>query len=230
MLAKAGESDRAIRVKMVRFSTVYFQSGADCSLTSPSICLRVREATEKQTGGEAVESVRTACFVAYIAMRNVGFWCQIEEPFSKTHPPETHKHFFGLHSFVMSSKTLSTTPGSEGIVSKIQDFAYEHKKVVLAVSAAAVATAVAVVLYTNVGRSSIGDVEKGDEKKSSKKKKTKGSKTNKTGPTEPFDPNGPILEEIPKVEGPTCKSSLLLLIIYAYFFSSSYSSSASHRH
>lgn len=85
----------------------------------------------------------------------------------------------------------------------------------MAVSAAAVATAVAVVLYANVGQSSIGDIEKGDEKKSSKKKKAKTSKSTKP---EPFDPNGPILEEVRKDEGPTCKAIHILLTVIAHTF------------
>lgn len=108
----------------------------------------------------------------------------------------------------MASNNSATTSGSEGIVTKIQDFAYEHKKVIMAVSAVAVASAVAVVLYTSVGRQPIGDVEKGDEKKSAKKKKSKSSKSTKAGSTEPFDPNGPILEEIHKDEGPTSPQHL----------------------
>jgi len=86
--------------------------------------------------------------------------------------------------------------------------------VVLAVSAAAVATAVAVVLYTNSSRASIEDVEKGEEKKNLKKKKAKSSKTKKAGSTDSFDPNGPILEEVHKDDTPTCK--LIFVSTFSY--------------
>lgn len=105
--------------------------------------------------------------------------------------------------FVMAS-TSPAAPSSDGIVSNIQNFVTEHKKLVIGVTAAAVATTLAVALYTaNV--SPADDLEKGDDKRSSKKKKSKGSKSKKNGtPSQPFDPNGPILEEVQKEEMPTC--------------------------
>jgi hypothetical protein len=106
--------------------------------------------------------------------------------------------------FVMASNQPAAPP-SEGIVSNIQNFVSENKKLVIGVAAAAVATTLAVVLYTS-NRAPVKDVERGEEKKSSTKKKTKSSKAKNNGSAaQMFDPNGPILEEIPKDDTPTCK-------------------------
>jgi len=110
----------------------------------------------------------------------------------------------------MASKASETSA-----ITTIQNWVSDNKKVVIAVGAAAVATAVAVVLYTNSGRSSIKDVEKGDDKKDLKKKKAK-AKATKTA--EPFDPNGPILQEVHKDETPTCKVVCSFLFTFAYLF------------
>jgi hypothetical protein len=110
----------------------------------------------------------------------------------------------------MASKAPETSA-----ISALQNWVSDNKKVVIAVSAAAVATAVAVVLYTNAGRPSIEDIEKGDDKKSLKKKKVK-SKAKKA--TETFDANGPILEEVHKDETPTCKAIHWFSFVFAHLF------------
>ncbi|CAG7854781.1 Mitochondrial import receptor subunit tom70 AltName: Full=72 kDa mitochondrial outer membrane protein; AltName: Full=Mitochondrial import receptor for the ADP/ATP carrier; AltName: Full=Mitochondrial precursor proteins import receptor; AltName: Full=Translocase of outer membrane tom70 [Serendipita indica DSM 11827] len=98
----------------------------------------------------------------------------------------------------------SSPPQHDGIVSSVQNFVSEHKKLVIGVAAAAVATAVAVVLYTNSASLSADDLERGDEKRHAKKKKSKTAKGKKSSPTKTtFDPNGPILEEVPKEDVPT---------------------------
>jgi mannitol-specific phosphotransferase system IIBC component len=95
-------------------------------------------------------------------------------------------------------------PSSDGIVSNVQNFVAEHKKLVIGVTAAAVATTLAVVLYKHSALPA-DDLEKRDEKKSSKKKKGQSSKTKKNGTlSQPFDPNGPIIEEVQKEDIPTC--------------------------
>ncbi|KAG8835674.1 TOM (translocase of outer membrane) complex component [Serendipita sp. 399] len=108
----------------------------------------------------------------------------------------------------MSSGPSSTTSASDGIVSNVQKFVSEHRKLVIGVTAAAVATAVAVVLFTSTNTPA-SDLERGEEKHSSKKKKIKSSKNKKNSPdTLPLDPNGPILEEITKDETPASPPNL----------------------
>jgi hypothetical protein len=95
----------------------------------------------------------------------------------------------------------NNTAPSEGIVSSLQNFVGEHKKLII--GAAAVATAVAVVYYTTSSTSTepAENLELGEPKKS-KKKKTRTSKRDSPAP----QPNGAILEELPKGDRPTCKS------------------------
>ncbi|KAG8761087.1 TOM (translocase of outer membrane) complex component [Serendipita sp. 396] len=108
----------------------------------------------------------------------------------------------------MSSGTSSTTSTSDGIVSNVQNFVSENKKLVIGVTALAVATALAVVVYTTTNTPA-SDLEHGEEKQSSKKKKSKSSKNKKNSPkTLPLDPNGPILEEVTKDEAPTSPPNL----------------------
>lgn len=107
--------------------------------------------------------------------------------------------------------STTSTSASEGITSGVQTFISEHKKLIIGVAAASVATALAVVLYTNSSALPLPDLERGDAKKPSKKKKNKTSK--KESPTPPLNPNGPILEEIPEKDRATCKDYLRLLAI-----------------
>jgi len=90
---------------------------------------------------------------------------------------------------------------SEGIVSSLQNFVGEHKKLII--GAAAVATVAAVVYYTAGSTSTAPAEDLGkEEPKKSKKKKTKTSKRDSPTP----QPNGAVLEEVPKEDRPTSKS------------------------
>lgn len=88
-----------------------------------------------------------------------------------------------------------------GLVSNVQNFVSENKKLVIGVLAAAVAVTVVAVVFTSSSSSSQStDLERGDEKKSSKKKKSKSSKPKKGV----ADPSGPVLEEVQPEDSLAC--------------------------
>jgi Na+/melibiose symporter-like transporter len=205
MLAKAGESDRAIRVKMVGVPSLLSSTLLFTFFSSPSICLRGSGEWEKQLADEAVGGVCILRVFLAFTCANVRFWCK-EHTWSLNLSLKQHVLArldpFVIYHILEPTSTMASKASETSAITALQNWVSDNKKVVIAVSTAAVATAVAVVLYTNAGRPSIEDIEKGDEKKSSKKKKAK-SKAKKA--TEAFDANGPILEEVPKDETPTCK-------------------------
>jgi hypothetical protein len=160
---------------------------------SPNIFIRGRGREGKRIAVRYITLYLTYCMfsvllvniptVAYVWAR-----CVSEKGFTRLRPCR----------LVMASNNAAP---SEGIVSSLQTFVGEHKKLII--GAAAVVTAVAVVYYTTGSTSTVPaeDLEQGEHKKS-KKKKTKTSKGGNPAP----QPNGAILEELPKEDRPTCKS------------------------